>query len=202
MVAQIQDEPEPLNSGQTAHSKRDASISVSPNILFNTLNGTHIAGGLKLRMFVGERFSFDSDIMFGRNFMQLAPGIVGLPAMLLGYELGFGSGEEDNTFTEFLIMGALILLSFEHFAYHIPVKYYTDISPYVSLLRIRQFTNVTNSENADGFENSACFAVGLEVNKYFKRFFLSPYVDYSVGYSGPIHGFTCGLNCGYYFSNK
>jgi hypothetical protein len=202
LFAQIQDESERLNSGQTVHSKRDVSISASPNILFNTLNGTLMAGGLKLRVFAGERFSFDTDMMFGRNFVQLAPGIVGLPAILLGYELGFGSGEEDNTFTEFLIMGALILLSVEHFAYHIPVKYYTDISPYVSLLRFRQFTNVTNSENTDGFENSACFAVGLEVNKYFKKFVLSPYADYSIGYSGPIRGFTCGINFGYYLSYK
>ena len=80
MVAQIQDEPELLNSGQTVHFKKDVSISASPDILFNTLNGNIIAGGLKIRVFVGERFSFDSDIMFGQNFMQLAPGIIGIPA--------------------------------------------------------------------------------------------------------------------------
>jgi hypothetical protein len=202
LVAQIQDEPEQLNSGKTVHSKKDVSISASPDILFNTLNGNIIAGGLKLRVFVGKRFSFDSDIMFGRHFIQLAPGIIGIPAILLGYELGFGSEEGDNTFAEFLIMGVLMVLSVEHFAYHIPVKGYIDISPYVSLLRFRQFTNVANSENADGVEGSACFAVGLEVNKYFKKFILSPYADYSIGYSGPIRGFTCGINFGYYFSYK
>jgi hypothetical protein len=202
LVAQIQDEPEQLNSGQTVHSKKDISISASPDILFNSLKRNIIAGGLKLRMFVGKRFSFDSDIMFGRHFMQLAPGIVGIPAILLGYELGFGSEEGDNTFEEFIIMGVLMALSVEHFAYHIPIKGYTDISPYVSFLRFRQFTNVANSENADGFEGSACFAVGLEVNKYFKKYILSPYADYSIGYSGPIRGFTCGINFGYYFSYK
>ena len=202
LVAQIQDEPEQLNFGQTVHSKKDVSISASPDILFNTLNGNIIAGGLKLRVFVGKRFSFDSDIMFGRHFMQLAPGIIGIPAILFGYELGFGSEEGDNTFAEFIIMGVLMVLSVEHFAYHIPVKGYIDISPYVSLLRFRQFTNVANSENADGVEGSACFAVGLEVNKYFKKFILSPYADYSIGYSGPIRGFTCGINFGYYLSYK
>jgi hypothetical protein len=116
--------------------------------------------------------------------------------------LGFGTTEEDYTFTEFIIMGVLMVLSVEHFAYHIPYKGYIDISPYVSLLRFRQFTNVANSENADGVEGSACFAVGLEVNKYFKKFILSPYADYSIGYSGPIRGFTCGINFGYYFSYK
>ncbi len=202
LVAQIQDEPEQLNSGLTVHSKRDVSISASPDILFNTLNGNIIAGGLKLRVFVGKRFSFDSEIMFGRHFMQLAPGIIGIPAILFGYELGFGSEVGDKTFTEFIIMGVLMVLSVEHFAYHIPVKGYIDISPYVSLLRFRQFTNVANSENADGVEGSACFAVGLEVNKYFKKFILSPYADYSIGYSGPIRGFTCGINFGYYLSYK
>ena len=202
LAAQTQDEPEQLKSDQTVHSKGDFSISASPDILFDTPNGSFIAGGLKLRVFVGKRFSFDSDVLFGRHFMQIAPGIIGIPAILLGYEMGFGIEEGDNTFEEFLIMGVLIVLSVEHFAYHIPVKGYTDISPYVSLLRFRQFSNVADSENDDGIEGSACFAVGLEVNKYFKKFVVSPYADYSVGYSGPIHGVTCGINFGYYFSSK
>jgi hypothetical protein len=61
---------------------------------------------------------------------------------------------------------------------------------------------VENSKNSDGVESAACFAAGLEVIKYFKRFVLSPYVDYCTGYSGPIHGFTCGINCGYYFPSR
>jgi hypothetical protein len=202
LFAQAKDEPVQLNEGQTVHSKKDFSISASPNFLFTTPNGNMIAGGLKIRVFAGKRFSFDSDIMFGQHFMQLAPGIIGLPAILLGYEMGFGTGEEDNTFTEFIIMGVLMVLSAEHFAYHIPVKGFTDISPYISLLRFRQFTNVANSENADRIEGSACFATGLEINKYFKNLVLSPYADYSKGYSGPIHGFTVGINLGYCFSNK
>jgi hypothetical protein len=202
LVAQIQDEPELLNSGQTVHSIRDVCISASPDILFNTQNGNIIAGGLKLRAFVGKRFSFDSDIVFGRHFMQIGPGIIGIPAILLGYELGFGIEEGDKTFEEFIIMGVLMVLSVEHFAYHIPLKGFIDISPYVSLLRFRQFTNNVNSENDEGVEGSACFAVGLEVNKYFRKLILSPYADYSIGYSAPIHGFTCGINFGYYFSYK
>jgi hypothetical protein len=42
---------------------------------------------------------------------------------------------------------------------------------------------VENSKNSDGVESAACFAAGLEVIKYFKRFVLSPYVDYCTGYS-------------------
>jgi len=202
LAAQLQDETEQLNSDQTVHSKGDFSIAASPAILFDTPNGSVIAGGLKLRVFVGKRFSFDSDVLFGKHFLQIAPGIVGIPAILLGYGMGFGIEEEDNTFEEFLIMGALIVLSVEHFAYHIPVKGHADISPYLSLLRFRQFTNVADSENDDGAESSACFAVGIEINKYFKKFIISPYADYSAGYSGNMHGVTCGINFGYYFSSK
>lgn len=202
LYAQIQDETANLNLNKTIHHKKDVSISASPNFLLNTLKGDILAGGLKIRMFVGERVSLDSDIMFGSNFMQLAPGIIGIPAILLGYQLGFGSEEEDKTLTEFVIMGVLMILSLEHVAYHIPVKGKTDISPYVSLLRYRQFRNVATSLNDDKIEGSACFAVGLEVNKYFNKFLLSPYADYSVGYAGPIRGFAFGINFGYSFSYR
>jgi hypothetical protein len=200
LLAQQQEEHVVLNPGHTVHFKKDVSISASPGLLFNTPNGDLFAGGLKIRAFVGNRFSFDSDIMFGRDFMQLCPGIIGIPAILLGYQLGFGFEEGD--FAEFLIMGALMLMSAEHFAYHIPVRGKTDISPYVSLLRFRQFTNIPDSEIPDDINGGLCFATGLEVNKYFGNFILSPYADYSIGYAGTFRGFTCGLNLGYYIPNK
>lgn len=184
------------------HSKWDFSISASPDFLFDTPKGNFFAGGLKFRLFVGQGFSFDSDFMIGRDFLQIAPGIVGIPAILLSTELGFGTEENEQSLAEFLIIGALIVLSVEHFAYHIPVRGYIDISPYVSLLRFRQFNNIPVSENPDGYVGSACFATGLEINKYFGKFFLSPYADYNIGYSGKLRGFTCGINFGYYFSNK
>lgn len=201
LYAQIQEEPEFKNCDQIVHYKKDVSISFSPNMLFNTPCGRIFAGGMQIRMFVGKRFSFDSDLMIGRDFLQLGPGIFGLPALLLGYNWSFGTGEEDNTFTEFLIMGIAVLLSAEHFSYHFPVKENTEISPYISFLRFRSFDNAENSENGYG-ESSACFAAGLEINTYFKRFIFSPYIDYTIGYSGPINGFTCGINCGYYLPSR
>jgi hypothetical protein len=202
MVVKAQVEPDSLLSGLTVHSAKDFSISASPDILFSTPNGRVFSGGLKIRAFAGKRFSFDSDILLGKNFMQIGPGIIGIPALLFSNGLGFGTDEGDQSFQEFLIMSAFILLSAEHFAYHIPIKNYTDISPYVSLLRFRQFTNVPGSQNTDGVEGSACFAAGLEINKYINRFMLSPYIDYSTAYSGAFRGFTCGVNFGYYVSNK
>ena len=147
---------------------------------------------------MGERFSFDTDLLLGRNFMQLGPGILGLPALLLGFDWSFGNGEEDNSFGEFLIMGIAAILSAEHFSYHIPLKNTTDLSPYVSLLRLRSFGTEDNSGNEIGAPARLCFGAGLELNKYFGRFLISPYVDYTVGYAAPIHGITCGVNLGYY----
>jgi hypothetical protein len=198
MVVKAQVEVDSLASGLTVHSTRDFSISASTCLLLNSPNGNVFSAGLKIRAFVGKRFSFDSEILFGKNFMQIGPGIIGIPALLFSDGIGFGSDEGEQSFQEFLIISALIVLSAEHFTYHIPAKNNTDISPYVSLLRFRQFTNVPGSQNADGVVGSACFGAGLEINKYLNNFIISPYIDYSSAYSGAFRGITCGINLGYY----
>lgn len=200
LSAQEQNEPEIPVPGQVVHSKMDFSISGSSGMLVNSPNGNIFAGGLKLRVFVGKRFSFDTDCLFGRHFMQLGPGIVGIPAVLLGGNSFSGDSDEGQSLSELLIIGAFIILSVEHFSYHIPVAGFTDISPYISLLRFRQFENVSNSEEPDEVEGPACFAIGLEINKYFGKFIFSPYADYTTAYSGVARGFTFGINLGYYFS--
>jgi hypothetical protein len=202
LYSQTQEEPELGNSGQIVHDKKDASISLSPNLVFDTPNGRTFAGGFKLKTYLGKRFSFDSDLLFGRDFMQFSPGFLGVLCLLSGFDWSFGPGEDDNTFAEFLMMGISVLLSAEHFSYHIPVTNNTEISPYISLLRFRGFTMEENSDKGKSYESSACFAAGIEVNKYFNRFILSPYVDYSIGYSRPFHGFACGINFGYYFPHR
>jgi hypothetical protein len=80
------------------HVFGDITISVSPNLLFNTPNVFQMAGGLKLRMFMGKRVSFDTDIVFGRDYVHGGPGIIGIPAWILV----FGSNNiesEDNSFS-------------------------------------------------------------------------------------------------------
>jgi hypothetical protein len=202
LYAQNLEDPDPENNDQIVHNKRDASISLSPNLVFDTPNGRTFAGGIKLKTYLGKRFSFDSDLLFGRDFTQFGPGILGVTALILGFDWSFGTGDEDNSFAEFLTMGIAVLLSVEHFSYHIPVMNDTEISPYVSLLRLRNFKSSDNPEIVNGIEVTPCFAAGLEINKYFNRFILSPYVDYCKGYSRPIHGFSCGINFGYYFPNR
>jgi hypothetical protein len=187
-----------ITPNHTSHSSRDVSISVSPNVLLNNPNGTQFAGGMKLRMFVGKRFSFDSELMLGNGYGHFSPGLIGLPLWYFGSNLSFSSDEEDS-FAKFLIMGAMMILSAEHFAYHIPVENNTDISPYLSFLRFKQVSVTIDAEHPDGLESSTCFAIGLEINRYFKRFVLSPYIDYNIAYSGQNHGLNIGLYLGYSF---
>jgi hypothetical protein len=102
LYAQTQEEPELKNTGQIVHFKKDVSISLSPNILYNTPNGRIIAGGIKIRMFAGKRFSFDSDLLIGHDFLQIGPGIIGLSALLSGFDWSFGTEEGDHTFPELI----------------------------------------------------------------------------------------------------
>jgi hypothetical protein len=115
-------------------------------------------------LFVGKRFSLDSDLIIGRNYSRFGPGIIGLPLWYFGTNLGFDSDHEDNSISNFLFLSAIMILSGEHFAYHIPVKNTTDISSYISLLRFKQMQDARNSENQDKMESSTCFALGIEIN--------------------------------------
>lgn len=188
------------------HSFRDISISISPNLLLNTPNGTQFAGGVKLRMYLGKRISFDSDLLFGQNYLHFGPGIIGIPLWYFFLENNFDDDDfgEDNssTLSDILFNGVIMLLSFEHTAYHIPVRNYIDISPYVSLLRFRILTDYEYSTNHNMEINQACFAVGLEVNKYYNRFLISPYAEYNIGYSDHMSGLYFGIYCGFYIPSK
>jgi hypothetical protein len=184
-----------ISNRQTSHSSGDVSVSLSPNILFNTPNGTQLAGGLKLRMFVGKRFSFDSDLMLGYDYAHFGFGLIGLPIWYVFIKEGL-KPSENQTISGIIAVGVMMLISAEHTAYHIPVKNNTDLSPYISVLRLKK------SFKPDNVGDQAAFAFGFEVNKYFNRFILSPYVEYNIGYSDHRPGFYTGVYCGYYFSLK
>lgn len=151
---------------------------------------------------MGKNFSFDSDLMIGKDFIQLGPGLLGLSVLLLGFDWEIGTGEDQNGLSEIILMGIAVLFSAEHFSFHFPVAKNTEISPYISLLRFRQFNSKTLEENGKPAPGALCFAGGLEINRYFNRFLLSPYIDYTAGYSQPIKGFTGGIHFGYYFTGR
>jgi len=192
-------EPPPLN--YTIHSPGDVSISLSGNRLMNDPFGSQFAGGVKIRMFLGKRVSFDSDLAVGKDYVHFGPGLIGLPLWILGTELGFSS-DEDGSFGLFVFKLVAMALSAEHIAYHFPVKNNTDFSPFISVLRFKQLNiddiNVAPEDNSA----HASFVAGLELNQYFKRFVLSPYAEYNIAYDGYVQGFNFGVNFGYYLPMK
>jgi hypothetical protein len=196
LSGQLQNEPGNQVPGQITHSFKDISISLSPNVLFNTPNGTQIAGGLKMRMFLGKRFSVDSELILGNDYTLAGPGLIGIPAWLLGFSFG---DEEGGTFSDLFVAGLLILVTAEHTAYHIPLNNSMELSPYISLLRLKQTYKYGYYDHPDVTEDQACFGFGLEANKYFNKFVLSPYVEFNMGYTDHRPGINTGIYFGYYF---
>lgn len=163
LSAQTQPVSEIGSSSHISHSTNDAIISFSPNVLYNTPDGLFIGGGMKLRLFVSDRFSFDSDCVIGPNYMHFGPGIIGLPLWYLSSTLNFNT-EDHQSVETFLFLGAIMILSAEHFSFHIPMKHNTDISPYMSFLRFKTITEISHTKEPDKTNSTTNFAVGLEIN--------------------------------------
>ena len=184
------------------HSRGDLSFSASANILLNTPNGVQLVGGFKMRIFMTKRISFDSDILFGRDYIHAGPGIFGIPLWII-YLGSSGNSEESETSLSNLLFYALVMVtSAEHTSFHFPVRKSFDISPYFSLLRYRSSYEYGRYSNTNMTNEQFCFATGLELNKYCKRLLLSPYIEYSMGYANHVPGINAGIYCGIYFLNQ
>jgi hypothetical protein len=201
LFSQSQTDPKEWSLGNNGHKFRDASISISPDILFNAPNGTQFAGGLKLRMFFSKRVSFDADLVIGRGYTHFGLGLIGLPVWYIVSKPS-GNTFHNQSLSDFLATAAVMVLSLEHTAYHIPVTKDFEISPYVSVLRFKSLNDNEPNNDPDGKEFQPAFAAGLEVNKYFKKFVLSPYAEYNIGYNDHIPGFYTGIYCGIYLPGK
>lgn len=178
---------------KTFHVYKDAALSFAPTFRYDASTGTSVAGSFKMRMFLGKRFSFDSDITIGKDYLTFGPGLIGIPCWLLL----FPSMDEEMNFDQLIAVAIIAALTTEHTAYHIPLKKYTDLSPYVSLLKFRSFYG-NYKENHPGYDDQVCFAIGLELNKYFNKVVLSPYIEYNQGY-GDSRGFIyTGVYLGFY----
>jgi hypothetical protein len=184
------------------HNSLDCILSASPDILFNTPNGTQFAGGLKFECFLSKRFSVDVDLVFSHDYFHSGPGLIGIPVFLLTFNSEGSAGSSDQSFSDFLFYAAAVVLSVEHLSYHIPVGYKTDISPYVSLLRYRYSYEHGNYEPLDVAGEQLSFAQGIEINNYIGKFVLSPYAEYNVGYQDHKIGYNIGLYCGIYLPVK
>lgn len=201
LSSQTNNETDLLPLQNELHSKGDVSVSLSGNIITNNPFESQFAGGVKMRMFVGKRVSFDADLVIGKDYVHFGPGIIGLPLWILGTELGFSS-DEDDSFAWFLFKLTAMALSAEHIAYHFPLQSKTDISPFISVLRFKQLTiDNLNAAPEDNYAH-ASFVAGVELDQYFKRFVLSPYAEYNIAYDGYMKGFNFGVNFGYYIPEK
>ena len=177
------------------HFAGEKKISLSPNIITIPDFGSRLAGGLKFQVFLGKRLSLDADLIVGKDYIQGGPGIIAIPFWLLFFSQSGFESDNFGSFTEFLIMVAAGVLSFEHLSYHIPLKNDWEISPFVSLLRFKQFTP---PENVNSY-GQLSFATGIQMDKYFGRFFISPYAEYNIGYSDGVSGFNAGVGFGISF---
>jgi hypothetical protein len=180
------------------HSLGQSILSFSPTILLNTPNGVQLAGGIKFQLFFGKRLSIDADLVIGKDYFHLGPGIIGVPIGLWGLSLD----NEDAPIRDFLFSVAAIALSFEHLSYHIPVNTDLDISPYVSLLRYKSSYEHNNLSDPDFIGEQLSFASGVQINKYYGKFVFSPYCEYNVGYKDLDSRFNMGIYLGIYFIGK
>jgi len=176
----------------------DFSLSLSPNLLCNTPNETQLAGGLKMNAYVCRWLSFETDFVAGRDYYHFGPGIAGIPIFLLF----LSTGTEFDSFGAMLLEIFIVALSAEHVAGHILVKQAIDISPYISLLRFKHAFKYGQFESFDYAGDQVSGAFGIQVNKYFNRFYISPYAEVNVGYKDHIPGVNIGINCGYYFYGR
>ena len=180
------------------HRSGQSILSFSPTVLLNTPNGVQLAGGIKFQVFLGKRLSIDADFVISKDYLHLGPGLIGLPIGLFG--LSFD--DEEGPVQSFLLSVAAIALSFEHISYHIPVTTELDISPYVSLLRYKSSYEHSESSDPDFIGEQLSFATGVQMNRYYGRFVLSPYGEYNIGYKDLDSRFNIGVYLGIYFRGK
>lgn len=184
------------------HIAGDMNLSVFPVALTNKDFGVKMAGGVKLQIFISKRFSVDGDLVVGKDYLHTGPGIIAIPFWLLtlsGTPMESGDGDR---LAGFLLVVTATLLSVEHFSYHIPLAKDTEIAPYVSLLRFRFISDPELADVVNEAKNQLAFASGVQLDKYFGRFYFSPYAEYCIGYSDHIAGFNVGVAVGISFAPR
>jgi hypothetical protein len=184
------------------HRAGDFIVTLSPNVLFNTPNSVQMAGGLKIQVFISKRFSLDADLVFGRDYIHGGPGLIGIPLGILAFGAGLNSESISDTFTGLVVGVIAVAAAFEHVSYHIPLKKNLDIAPYVSMMRYKYAYEYGDYSDPDFINEQWTFASGVQMNKYFGRFVLSPYAEYNVGYKDHISGFNLGVYFGMYFKSR
>jgi hypothetical protein len=178
------------------HTAGEKKFSISPNILTSHDFGVKIAGGLCFQFFLSKRVSIDTDLVIGTDYVHGGPGVIAIPFWLLFFSGADMGSNNDLGLDGYVIMAAAAVLSFEHLSYHIPLKSDLEVSPYVSLLRFRSNTNPFDENITD----DVTFATGARLDKYFGRFFISPYAELNLGYKKIAPAFNTGIGIGMSFN--
>jgi hypothetical protein len=179
-----------------SHTSGETKFSLSPNILTSPDYGLKVAGGLCFQVFISKRISIDTELVIGKNYVHAGPAVIAIPFWLLVFSGADMESFNDLGLEEYLFMAAAAVLSFEHISYHIPLNRDMEISPYVSLLRFRS----ANQNFDKNIEDHLSFAFGAHIDKYFGRFFLSPYAEVNLGYTNFNPGVNTGIGIGLTFN--
>lgn len=182
------------------HEMRDWTLSLSPNYINHPNAYPRVVGGLNSMVFLGKYFSLNASVAAGQGYFHFGAGIIGVPAIIF-------AGADfilDNADLEAILVWALMLgLAFENFNIHIPVTSHFEVSPYISLLRIKY---IEEGYGALGNAWNANLVGGLRLNIFISdRFFLAPYMEATRDWghkSGGIWGVNGGLNAGFYFRRR
>jgi hypothetical protein len=205
-----------------SHKKSSLSLKIGdfgiyPVAQYSFMNksfGALPVGGAKIRMFYSDRFSFDSDLMFGQNIVRFGAGIAGLLMWIGNIQINTPHDDLRTAFARNLFLCGILLMGCEHFSYHHPIGDFAYISPYISLLRIEHMTKIQDTEPTfatpelqkaiDRGEpvQIANFALGIELNHYFKKFLVSSFMDFQVAYNTNRYGLNFGISLGYIFARK
>jgi hypothetical protein len=183
----------PGQAQKMIHSPGDKSIEVSPDYITTHGRSPIFGGGIKFRLFITERISFDGDWVIGDGYNHLELASIGIPMWCLLYNLDPIPENASYLFFKWVA----IIISVEHITYHIPLNKNIDISPSIFIWKFKTLNQP--DFNKGGQET---FGIGIEINKYFKNFVLAPYAEYNVTYSDLRSGFTTGIYFGLYLPNR
>jgi len=192
-----------VNKTSPQHLFGDLTIAASPVLLLDSPGKPRAGGGINFQFFIFRYLSLESDLVIARNYFHLGPGTIALPIWMLMLHLpglwDFPFSFNQNSLELMLFILLFTVISAEHMAFHIPLKSNVTLSPYISLLRFR-YPVMDNDLN--DIKHNLNFAAGLKINRYYGRFIISPYLEYSFGYINHVHGINTGVYMGIYLPNK
>ena len=163
-------------------------IGVQGTNVWLTNHTPKTAYGISMQLFVSDNFSFNSNIIFGENYIHVPIGIaaISLAAFSGNADCCTNIGYSDDFF-EYLFM----LLFSEGFSFHLEIADNFVISPYFNPLGFDYWFEKNNLSECLIFTGSA----GVKFNFFAtEKFIISPFAGYKTSYVYWDRGFSFGLN--------